>query len=353
MGKIALVVPNNLWVCPYVSIYTGTFDQIGVEYEVISWNRAGKEEKGIQFNREEKSRKLIGVLWSYYQFAGFVKKKLRKGDFDKVVVFSPQLAIFLANFLKNHYKGNYIIDYRDLSIEQRKPFGALFDKVLRNSYANVVSSPGFLNYLPKGYEYVVSHNFNFENVSNRNNSRIHRYEGQDIKVLTIGALRTDMNIEVINALGNKLGFYLNFVGKGISAAYLEDYSKNKKISNVLFAGYYKKEEEPAIYEQNTIVNIVYPLIPSHISALSNRFYNSLIYKRPMIVTRHTIQGDYAEKYDVGLVIDNCDHLADDVNTYLKRLDFDAYKKRCDSLLNNFVEENIVFVRMLEKFAVAN
>lgn len=351
MGKIALVVPNNLWVCPYVSIYKRAFDKLGVAYEVISWNRAGKAEEGIQYNRAEKSRNRIGIMWSYYKFACFVKKILNKGGYDKVVVFSPQLAIFLADYLKKQYKGHYIVDYRDLSIEQKKPFWRVFKKVLSSSYSNVVSSPGFLNYLPKGYDYVISHNFNFEIITDRLDSK--KYEGKDIRILTIGALRTDMNIEVMDALGNEPGFYLYFVGKGISAAYLEEYAKGKNYNNVVFTGYYQKEDEPAIYEKNTLVNIVYPLIPSHISALSNRFYNSLIYKRPMIVTRNTIQGDYAAKFGVGLVVDNCDYLTGDICKYLKELDFDAYVKSCDKLLKTFVEENILFEKMLEKFALAN
>lgn len=351
MGKIALIIPNNLWVCPYVSIYTRAFDRIGAAYEIISWNRAGKKEDGIQYDRAEKSRNQFGLLWSYYKFASFVKKTVSEGGFDKVVVFSPQLAIFLAGYLKRHYKGRYIMDYRDLSIEQKKPFMSMFKRVLANSYANVVSSPGFLDYLPKGFDYVISHNFNFEIMTDRSNSK--QYEGKDIRILTIGALRTDMNIEVMDALGNKPGYYLNFVGKGISAAYLEDYARNKHYDNVVFTGYYQKEKEPAIYKQNTLVNIVYPLIPSHISALSNRFYNSLKYRRPMIVTRNTIQGDYAEKYGVGLVIDRCENLTGDIQKYLEDLDFDIYMKRCDELLSIFVEENNLFIKTLQNFAVAN
>lgn len=353
MKRIALIVPNNLWVCPYVSNYTRAFDKKGKEYEIISWNRAGIEENGIQYNRKEKSRNKIGTLWAYYKFAGFVKKSLRNGDFEKVVVFSPQLAIFLARFLKRHFKERYIIDYRDLSIEQRKPFGVIFNGVLRESYANVVSSPGFLNYLPRGYEYVVSHNFNFENLIKSNHSETHQYEGKEIKVLTIGALRTDMNIEVMNALGNDKGFILNFVGRGNAAAFLQDYAKRKEYNNVVFSGYYQKETEPTIYEQNTLVNIVYPLIPSHISALSNRFYNSLIYKRPMIVMRNTIQGDYAEKYGVGLVIDDCMNLSEVIHRYLEELSFKAYCKQCDELLSIFVEDNIKFEKMLDGFVAPN
>ena len=351
MEKIALVVPNNLWVCPYVSNYSRILDKAEAEYEIISWNRANKEERGIQYNRQETTRSLFGVLGSYFKFAGFVKKTLLAGEYDKVVVFSPQLAIFLGGFLKKHYRGRYIVDYRDLSIEQKPLFGYLFKSALRNSYANVISSPGFKNYLPAGIDYVVCHNFNEEIVNKALQDKAEPYTGKNIRVLTIGALRKDMNIEVIDALGNVDGVELSFVGKGVSSDYLEGYVKEKGYDNISFTGYYRKEDEADIIMSNTFINIVYPLIPSHISALSNRFYNSLIYKRPMIVTKGTIQGDYAEKYSVGLVIETCDRLAEDVHKYLEGFDYEMYCEECDKLLKVFIADNQRFEKVVNGFIV--
>ena len=348
MGRIALVVPNNLWVCPYVSNYSRILEKNGAEYEIISWNRANKEEEGIQFNLVEKSRNLFGVLWSYFKFARFVKNTLRSGAFDKVVVFSPQLAIFMAAFLKKHYPGRYIVDYRDLSIEQKKPFWNLFKKVLKNSFANVVSSPGFINYLPKGFDYVVSHNFKLDGNGGAN-ERSNGFDGKSIQVLTIGAIREDCNREVMDALGDTEGLTLKFVGKGIAAQSLEEYVQSKGYNNVEFTGYYDKKDEPAIIEGCTLINIVYPLIPSHISALSNRFYNSLIYGRPMIVTKGTIQGDYAERYGVGLVIKTCEHLTEMIHKYLEELDYSQYCERCDKLLKSFIVDNQRFEAVVKQF----
>ena len=72
MKKIALVIPNNIWVSPYLSIYTRMFDNKGVAYDIISWNREGRDEEGIQFQYKEKSRNLLAVLWSYLKYARFL-----------------------------------------------------------------------------------------------------------------------------------------------------------------------------------------------------------------------------------------------------------------------------------------
>lgn len=349
MKKIALVIPNNIWVSPYLSIYTRMFDEKGVEYDIISWNREGRDEEGIQFQYKEKSRNQLAVLWSYLKFARFLKKTIKNNGYEKLIIFTPQVGIFLSSFLEKNFKGLYIFDYRDLSLEQKPIFAKRFRKVLSNSYANIISSPGFKRYLPEGFEYLVSHNFNIDMVKKAMETETAPYEGDFNSLLTIGALRTDMNYEVMDALGNVSGFKLSFVGKGNAAKALELYSKGKGYDNVVFTGFYKKEEEPLIYEKHALVNIIYPLIPSHISALSNRFYNSLIYKRPMIVTSGTVQGDYAEQYGVGLVIDNCEKLDEKILEYQKNLDFIHYTQQCNRLLTDFMKENETFEGVVRTF----
>ena len=353
MKKIALIVPNNIWVCPYLSIYTRLLDSMGVEYETISWNREGREESGIQFQYIEKSRNQFAILWSYLKYARFLKKTIKKNGYEKLVVFSPQVGLFLASFLAKRYKGSYIFDYRDLSVEQKPVFAKRLKKVLSNSYANIISSPGFKKYLPTGFDYLISHNFNVDIVKKAITEEAQPYEGKNTLVLTIGALRTDRNIEVMDTLGNVSGVQLSFVGKGVSAEFLENYSQSKGYKNVVFTGFYKKEDEPTIIKSHTLINIVYPLIPSHISALSNRFYNSLIYKRPMIVTLNTTQGDYARQFDVGLVVDDCNHLKDRIDEYRNNLDFQAYSKRCNTLLEMFLKENQVFEDCVTRFIRQN
>jgi len=347
--KIALIVPNNLWVCPYVLNYSNILDKKGVQYDIISWNRANKKELGIQYTKCERNRGLLGILWSYYLYSRFVKRILRAGKYDKVIVFSPQLAIFLVSYLRSHYRGRYIIDYRDLSIEQKPLLGYIFKVALQNSYANVISSPGFKKYLPTGIDYIISHNFNKDLVNQALHDKAEPYNGKNTRVLTIGALRKDMNLEVIDALGDVEGFEMSFVGKGVSENLLKDYVRNKGFKNITFTGFYKKEDEAAIIKEHTLINIVYPLIPSHISALSNRFYNSLIQKRPMIVTKNTIQGDYAEQYNVGLVIADFEGLSKQILDYLRNLDFDKYSKQCNLLLEVFLKENIVFENVVISF----
>ena len=97
------------------------------------------------------------------------------------------------------------------------------------------------------------------------------------------------------------------------------------------------------------MNIFYPRIITHDTALSNRFYNSLIYHKPMIVTKDTIQGDYAEKYGVGVAIKDCNNLVDDLKSFIKQ-NYQEYCSRCDNLLNEFLRDQFEFAEVVKKFA---
>lgn len=348
MNKIALIVSNNQWCCPYVNIYSRLLSRWGVPYEIISWDREGRKEGGIQYKNVEKGRNPIRVFFAFVKFSAFVKKTVKNNGYSRLIVFDSQLGIFLASFLKRNYRRKYIFDYRDLSIEQKRLFKNPFFNLLRYSYFNVISSPGFKNYLPP-FDYVLCHNIDVKKAEESLQSEVIPYSGKEIKVLTIGAIRKDCNIEVINALGDKAGFVLSFVGKGPFSSDMEEYVKEKGYKNIVFKGYYKKDEEDSIIRDCSCINIAYPLIPSHISALSNRFYNSLIYRRPMIVTNGTIQGAYAKKFKVGLVINDCNDLAVALKEYLNEFDTVQYEESCKKLLSEIIKENNIFEHKLKHF----
>ncbi len=351
---IGILIPNNLWFCPYVGIYTNILNKNGVPYEIVTWCRDGKDEQGcIQCKDLNNYSNNISRLLSYYLYSCFVKRVVKRKKYEKLIVFTPQLAIFIAGFLKRHYRGKYIFDYRDLSIEQRGIFKKPFVTVLNNSMANVISSPGFKTYLPEGFNYVLSHNFNIGKVRQvLNNDTILQpsLSFESIEVLTIGGIRDyDSNVQVIDALSNKQGFTVRFVGQGPSAETLKQHAKRIGANNVHFEGYYSKEKEAGFIEDCTFMNIFYPRLHSHDTALSNRFYNSLIYKKPMITTADTTQGNYARDYSIGVAIENCDGLDHVLKDFLNGIDIQHYSQQCNDLLASFVLDYEKFEGVVKQF----
>ena len=349
--KVALITPANLWFCPFVKIYSVALDSLSVNYDIITWCRDGKpEDNCIEFISKRKGK--LGKALSYVDFIRFVKKTVKENKYDRLVVFTSQLAILLLPFLRSKFRGRYIADYRDLSVEQKSYLMPLYKKVLSNSFANFVSSPGFIKCLPEGIDYLMSHNFVVANVREamQTTATLPIAKDGEICVLTIGGIRDySSNIEVVKALANKEKIKLLFVGKGAASARIEAYCKENDIHNVEFYGYYPKEEEPNYIKKATFLNIYYPRVITHDTALSNRFYNSLIYKRPMIVTSNTTQGDYAKDNNLGLSLDDCTGLDVKLKTWLSECANQSYVNRCDDLLRKFLEDYEVFFSRLKEF----
>ncbi len=349
--KIALILPGSVWYAPYVRIYTKILDEQNVDYSIISWNREGDDKpEGFQYNVPcAKGHGSAG--WKAYKgYIRFIKKTVREQGFERLIVFGPQMACLLSTYLLLHFRGRYMIDYRDLSIEQKPGFKQLFSLMLKFSRANVISSPGFKRCLPKR-DYYLSHNFDINAVK----AVIKKSEDGNfnttkaIEVLTIGAIRDlSSNMEVVKSLANKDGVKVSFVGKGTAADRISEYCKNEGINNVSFTGFYQKEEEAGFVKNATFMNIFYPRKISHDTALSNRFYNSLIYKKPMIVTKDTTQGDYAERNRLGVVLSDCSNLYEELKSFLNE-DYNAYVERCNSLLKSFMADQEAFEDAVRSF----
>lgn len=343
--KVALILPANKWFCPYVNTYTNIFDKENIAYDVIFWNRDQTEPSINSYSSKSRNK-----ILSYIGYLRFIKSKLKKNRYDRIVVFSSQLAILLF-FSLIRLKGKYILDFRDLSIEQKPILYSLYKILLSHSLLNVLSSPGFKSYLPKKNSYVVVHNLDMNAVTNIGNKEDvgKKNEKNEISILTIGSIRDyDSNIAVVNALRNQEKFRVSFVGKGIASQRIAEYVKSNNIRNVDFKGFYKKKDEGNIIMQYDFLNVFYPNIKSHSSALSNRFYNALIYKKPLLVTSNSIQGDFVEKYNLGLSVSTCDNLASLLLEFYENFNRETFENNCNFLLQKFVQENSMFEKLLIK-----
>ncbi len=348
--KIALLLPANKWFSPYLKIYTDMFDKYNLEYDVIFWDRDKTESDKLGFSCDVSINSIVCKFKSYFQYIRFVKDKINRNKYEKVIVFSSQLAICLCSLLLCRFRGKYILDFRDLSIEQKPILKKIYNLLLQNSYCNVISSPGFKKYLPTNVEYLLSHNFDINIVKDALKEPLESINNDIINILTIGSIRDyESNIEVVKALSNIPNVILKFIGKGYAAENIKEYVENNHVDNVFFSGFYKKSDEPNLVKEATFLNIYYPVKPSHNTALSNRFYNSLIFKRPMIVTKNTVQGDYVDKYNLGISLSDCSNLYSKMNDYLEHYKSDEFYKNANMLLNHFIDDYNKFERKVLSF----
>ena len=339
--KLGLLLPTNVYFCPYVKIYTDILDKNNIQYDIIYPDKRGlKEEAAYRYTRkiDDKANKIAKLLY-YWNYSRFLRRTIKKEQYDKLIVFGPQIGIFLKSFLKKYYTQKFILDYRDLSIEQN--FKSTYAKLMKLSALHVVSSPGFMKCLPNVCNSVLSHNLDINILEKAiaNNDLSYSISSKQINVLTIGGIRDyEQNAAIISALGNEEDFIVSFVGRGIDAPRLEEFAKEGNYKHVVFSGYYDKKDEASIIQRSTMMNIFYPRKLSHDTALSNRFYNSIFFRKPMITTADTIQGDYTKNYKLGLAITDTTNLAENIREYLNTFDKEEYEENRKRLLARFLSD---------------
>lgn len=348
MKKVALLIPANLYFCPYVSIYTNILKEVGIEYDMLVWDKENRGDDADYVFKEISNSKesMLIKLIKYLSYSKFLKKVISEKKYDRLIVFGPQIGIFLQSFLRKKYNRTFILDYRDLSIDQI--FKRRFEKLLSISSLNVISSPGFQNYLPQKFEYILSHNFDINIIKKMiNSSIVYQAIPEKINVLTIGAIRDfKENVDIIDALANNDRFRLLFVGKGPESERISNYIINNDINNAKSVDFYKKEEEQGYINAAHFINIYYPRKPSHDSAISNRFYNSLIYGKPMIATSNTTQGNLVKEFNLGLAIDNTIDLDKKIINCLENTNFTEYNNARRKLMKFFIEDYQIFKQKL-------
>lgn len=345
--KIAIIIPNIIDSTPYVKNFTDVFDRIGAEYEFICWNRnelkmvSKEKEKKYVFNHPgPESNSLCRKIYDYWLFSRFVIKCLSNTQYDYLTVHTIVCGFFLNNFLKNNFEGRYVFDIRDYS--PITPFiNKQIEKLIRNSSFSVISSNGYKKWLPQKYDYILGHNVRKKLIENTiNNQRdddiLPLYD--EIRILTIGQIRDfESNSRIIDSFGNKNKIKLIFAGSGLEKEKLEKFSK-ERYSNIYFTGRYQKNQEKKIVENSDFINIVLPSSSLFRTQMSNRFYLSLVSRKPMIVNSESIQARFVKKYKLGIVVNSTDDIYDKLTEYIREFDKNVFDNGCEEMIANIFQD---------------
>lgn len=350
-----LIIGTMPEMAPYVSSYTDILDDNGKRYDIVCWNRFSDELNNLPGNYHiyERHADIKLPYWrkiiELYGFFCFVKSKIKKGNYKYIIVFTITESIFLQKYLEKRFKHRYIYDIRDFSpIMKFSYFKNKNEKMIANSLYTVISSPGFLKWLPvpKPYNIIIGHNTTSKQLSSRpvqNNFRYKTYKTEKIQILTIGSLRDyEANAFLIAQFKNRDIFNIVFAGTGIAENDLKEYAHSINANNVFFEGRYQKKDEQNIVSKCQMINIYLNHDINSDTLLSNRFYLALLFKKPMIVRKDTYQAQLVERYDLGAVVDEKDEISEKVIKFWHDFDETKFNKGCENLLKTIEHDMNVF-----------
>ena len=164
MKRACIITYDEYRNIPYVKDYEKILSANGIEYDFIFWNRSedstesySGEGTAHNFDRRVKKSKTSKVI-PFFLWSRFARKVLKRNNYDFLIVCTTIPAILLVDKLIRKYRGKFLFDIRDFTYENYRLYKAILKKLVATSGINVISSKGFLKWLPEGGEYVCTHN---------------------------------------------------------------------------------------------------------------------------------------------------------------------------------------------------
>lgn len=346
--RICIIAPSSLRYMPYLDLYLDILDGASVEYEVVYWDRflLDEDRERTVVYRREGTASGLSLLTAYFGYRRFLKSYFGQHKFDMYIVLGVQVAVFMADFLRDK---KYILDIRDYSHESFFPFRIIARFLIARAQVVCISSAGFLKWLPKQREYILSPNLNASELSIEaacfdSSTRIISYIG------AIGYF--DANAAFIRAIKAMPSWSLRYIGRGTQESALCSYASQQAAFNVFFRGLYQPREKACFYKETNFVLSCYGSESVVVqSALPNRLYESCIFRRPIIVNSGTYLAEVVQENGLGIVcdLDNLKDLEVALTRYYDSDYFSEYSDNCARFLRHVASELLHFRKSVVGF----
>lgn len=352
--KIGIVFIGDISYCPYLAKYKEMCEARSVEYDIIYWNRSDDQtiypDNYLSYNlKSNLKQSKYSKAKDYLKYTLWLQKTIKKGQYDKLILLSTLSGIIIANLLKK-YKGKYIFDIRDYSYEHVKWLYAIEKKIIKNSYFTCISSPGFKNFLPE-HDYLIAHNLQSEFLKCKK-GLLQKNHGETLNLVWNGMVRYfPYQTKILNRLKNDSRFMIYYCGWGPELDQFKQYTSENDITNVVFTGKYDNSEKAKILQGADILNNAYwRSRPDRIiHAISNRYYDGLIFGIPQLVEAGSYKSKICEQKGIGISFVDSDDFADNLYDWYFRLNPNEFNKSCEDLLKEIESEMILYEKKIAEF----
>lgn len=356
---IGIVFIGDLYVCPYLNSYIKQLDAKNVQYDVLFWNRSNEKfclpDNYIYCNiasLEEQWK--VTKLLDFIRFRFWLTKRLRQRKYEKLIILSTLSGMIIPDVLLK-YGGKYFFDIRDYSYESHRIFYAIEKRIIDRSFVTAISSPGFQNFLPE-HGYVIAHNFQRDELLFQNNMLHKKIRGDTLNLVWNGTMRYfEHQKKIIDRLANDSRFAIYYHGAGPELEQYRAYCHSIDAENVFFTGKYDNADKVKLLKHADIINNSYWLEKeAEIRfAISNRFYDGLIYRIPQLVETGTYKTEICQKYGIGIGLDpSQDDFADLLYDWYFGIDEVRFNTECALMMRKVAADDCIYKRAIEAFIMA-
>lgn len=351
---IGLIFIGDLIYCPYIVKYEKIINAKGIEYEVLYWERGGldtkKDHRYVEFKKQSKLNKSkIFKLKDFLEFRKWLKFQIQMKQYEKLILLSSLSGMLIFDLIYKKYQGRYLYDIRDYSYEKIKLYYLIEKCIIHNSALTTISSKGFMKFLPLNEKYIFSHNISLDEC--QQTKKFIKKNKSKLNFVWLGAVRYfEYQFKIIEKLDKDGRFNIIFHGVGPELELFKNFVKRKKLNNVQFTGMYKNTDKKRLLEEADILNNSYTIKLGTKYAVSNKFYDGMIYHIPQLVECKSYKAEILKSFPIGIALDAEDeHFADKLFEYYNNINEDEFNRACEILLSKVVTEEKQCIRAIKNF----
>lgn len=267
----------------------------------IAWDRTSSYEiDEIDKFRVYKSRAKYGnkilKLIKLPSYILFIRKMIRKENPDLMIC--RHWPMFMAVSIVSHRETRIVYDVCDMPSNKFIRF--IEKQFIKRANTIILSSRYFKEY--------YNHN-NLLVLENRPKRRtvikaVGNTKNEKFSITYLGKIRyfpilKNLVLSVVNH-GN---IVLNFYGDGPDSEKLKNYCEAIKANNVKFNGKYTQNDLSNIYLKSDLIWCAYPTDNFNVRyAISNKFFETLSFKKPGIFSQGTMLSNEIKKYNIGFLV---------------------------------------------------
>ncbi len=346
----------------YVAAYENTLKKLNKPYEVVFWDRFSNselEKRGNEYVLHHictlggsKIKKIPAFLY----FRKQLKYIISDNSYDKIIVLNTMPGLLLSDILLTQYRGKYILDIRDYTYEKYFFYKKIVKQLMEYSFFTAISSTGFRSFLGESEKLIINHNIS--NIGAGMENSIDGLTNQKScykQIYTIGFLGViryeNENIKLINSFKDSNRFKFFYAGKMYPDCNLKEYCRISGLKNVEFAPEFSNEDKPWLYKDIDIINAIYGNKMLEVkTALPNKLYDAIVFKKPILVSTGTHLSDVVEKYGLGISVDvDKDNVKEKLLKYLTEFDYKQFCLNAERFLRIVIAEQNEFVKRIEDF----
>ena len=356
--KILIVDTVSYDRAPYLKYYEDACKELNVDYELFLWDRyadGSLEKQGNCFLYHKncpfgggKFRKVFPML--LYRKA--LLETIKHNQYTHLILINTLASVMISSYVLKYFNKKYIMDIRDYTYERFKSYKNIVDKLIDSSSFTIISSEGFYKFINKRDNIVINHNIS--NVSDQKEKpTLSKLKPHTIGF--VGSVRYEReNLELIKALKNNENYKFLYYGQVVSGCRIEEKARVIGAKNVKFFGSFNNDQKANIYDNIDIINSLYGNSSFEVTtAVPNRYYDALLFKKPIIASKGTFLGDMVQKKHLGIVVDVFrDNVESLISSFIKNFDSRYFTECCNKELIQILKEQNYYCACIRKFMKA-